>query len=216
MRQLFALFCMLAVGIAPAATKVTQHVPERLDRVRFISPAAARANHVLLVNVDGAIPPSIWPIVSTYALSRIQINAWTNSVAGGIDSAIYEEPTAFQRKFGQKAKVAVFFERIPNRVPIICAPGFWSRVNLSGIDADSPDPQTLRDRYAKMILKGVAYAAGGGATVDPMCSLCYASLSPKGLDACGISISPVTYFPMLEFLLGVGGDQMLSPAHDDE
>lgn len=191
------------------------HVPARLDKVRLISPAAANVNHILLVNVADAIPADAWPLVATYATSRLQLNVWTNSVDVFAADALLGNPLAFRRMFGDKAKVAVFIENSPAGAPVTCAPGFWSRVNLNGIDGDKPDVQTLRDRYAKMILKGMAYASGGGASVDPTCSLCYSSLSLKGLDACGISISPSTYFPMLEILRQAGGSQMLSPAHEE-
>jgi len=214
-KSMTAIFTLAAVA-AVAAPKIIQHVPERLDKVRLISPASANCNHVLVVNVGGAIPEDMWSTVVTYALSRIQINAWTNSVEGPISTEIFANPVSFRKTFGENARVAVFIERTPIGAPVTCAPGFWSRVNLSGIDADHPNAQTLRDRYAKMLLKGVAYAAGGGASVDPTCSLCYSSLSLKGLDACGISISPSTYFPMLEILRQAGGVRMLSPARDDE
>ena len=213
--RMMAIFT-LAAAAAAAAPRIVQHVPERLDKVRLISAAAADCNHVLIVNVGGAVPEDMWPTVVTYALSRLQINAWTNSAAGPVSAEIFADPVSFRKAFGEKARVAVFMERSPVGAPVTCAPGFWSRVNLAGIDADRPDAQTLRDRCAKMLLKGVAYAAGGGASVDPTCSLCYSSLSLRGLDACGISISPSTYFPMLEILRQAGGAQMLSPARDDE
>ena len=216
MKKRLVAIITLATIAATAAPRSVQHVPERLDKVRLISPAAAACNHVLIVNVGGAIPEDVWPTVVTYALSRIQINAWTNSTGEAISPEIFVNPVSFRKTFGEKARVAVFMERSPVGAPVMCAPGFWSRVNLTGIDADHPDAQTMRDRYAKMLLKGVAYAAGGGASVDPTCSLCFSSLSLKGLDACGISISPSTYFPMLEILRQAGGIQMLSPAHDDE
>lgn len=204
-----------ALGVGAAPVRSIHHVPDRLDKVRLIAPAAANANHILLVNVGGAIPPETWPLVTTFATSRLSLNVWTNSVEKFDTAALFVNPFAFRPAFGEKAKVAVFFEKSPVGAPVTCSPGYWSRVNLAGIDSDKPDAQTLRDRYAKMILKGMAYAVGGGASLDQTCSLHYTSLSLKGLDGCGISIAPTTYFPMLEILRQIGGVEMLSPAHEE-
>jgi hypothetical protein len=40
----------------------------------------------------------------------------------------------------------------------------------------------------------------------------YKTLTVDGLDAAGICITPETYFPMLESLRLIGGNEMLSPA----
>ena len=212
-----SFLCLAAAALAASAACAASihHVPDRLDKVRLIAPAAANANHILLVNVGGAIPPETWPVVTTFATSRLSLNVWTNSVEKFDTAALFVNPFAFRPAFGEKAKVAVFFEKSPVGAPVTCSPGYWSRVNLAGIDSDKPDAQTLRDRYAKMILKGMAYAVGGGASLDQTCSLHYTSLSLKGLDGCGISIAPTTYFPMLEILRQIGGVEMLSPAHEE-
>ena len=87
--------------------------------------------------------------------------------------------------------------------------------NACGIEEGAADAQTVRDRYAKLILKGLAYACGGGASLEPTCSLFYGSFTPKGMDGTGIMISPTTYFPMLEILRGIGGPEMLTPAIEE-
>lgn len=214
----FAAFAVVASAAAQGATPKRQahHVPDRLDAVRLISPAAAKANHVLLVNVGGAVAPDVWPLVATYAVSRLQINVWTNDAAGVDFGALLANPFAYKKSFGEKARVAVFVEKSAAGAPIVCAPGYWSRINLAGIDCDGADAQTVRDRTAKMLLKGIAYASGGGASLDQTCSLHYSSITLKGLDEAGISISPTTYFPMLEILRRVGGPEMLCPARDGE
>ena len=88
----------------------------------------------------------------------------------------------------------------------------WCRVNVRFLKADKPDRQTLLDRYAKVILKGFVYACGGGAALDGRSSSCYSTNTLKGLDNAGITVSPDSYFPMLEVLRLVGGDEILSPA----
>ena len=208
---LVAVSASMALG-AVAAPQKKQHVPERLDQVRLIHPAAATKNHILVANVDNAIPTGTWGDVVTYAVSRLQLNVWTNSVASFDAREFVADPAKVQKDFGGKAKVGLFIVNQPGQPRFVGAPGFWYAVNACGIEAGAPDAQTVRDRYAKLILKGLAYACGGGASLDPRCSLFYGSFTPEGMDGTGIMISPTTYFPMVEVLRGIGGTEMLSPA----
>lgn len=202
------------VGGAPAV-RVQQHVPERLDTVRLIDPAAAKKNHILIVNVDNAIPKDMWANVVTYATSRLQLNVWTNAVADVDLPGFVFEPGRVQKTYGEKAKVGLFVVNKPKLTQFVGAPGYWYATNVRGLDADNPDAQTLRDRYAKMLLKGLAYACGGGASLDSACSLFYGSFTTSGMDKTGIMISPTTYFPMLEILRDIGGNEILTPAMDE-
>ena len=76
----------------------------------------------------------------------------------------------------------------------------------------SPSLKAQCLRYAKAILKGIAYAGGCGAGYDNMSVTGYKTITLEGLDAAGICITPETYFPMLESMRIIGGDAMLSPA----
>ena len=210
---LVAVSATLALGAAAAPQK-KQHVPDRLDGIRLINRAASEKNHVLIVNVGGAIPSEDWGDVVTYAASRLQINVWTNS-ADKIDIAAYAlSPAKVQQDFGDKAKVCVFMIDDPRLASITGAPGCWCAMNLCNVKRDNPDRQTQRDRYAKMILRGLAYGGGAGVSLEPMCSLFYGGITLGGMDKTGIMISPATYFPMLEVFRAVGGGEMLTPAMD--
>ena len=210
-----ALAAVAVTGFAAPKAPAKQHVPERLDKIRLIHPAAANKNHILVSNVGGAIPTDLWGTVVTYAVSRLQLNVWTNST-DKIDVAAYAlDPTKGMKDFGPKSKVCVFFVNDPKLAIFTGAPGCWCAVNLCNIAKDKPEPQTLKDRYAKMILKGLAYACGSGASLEPKCSLFYRSITLEGMDETGIQVSPPTYFPMLEILKAVGGNEILSPAIDE-
>jgi len=210
---LMALFAATAASAFSAIVK--QHVPDRLDKIRLINRAAADKNHVLIVNVGEAIPAEDWGDVVTYAASRLQINAWTNST-DKIDLAAYALcPVKGRQDFGDKAKVCVFIINDPNVANITSAPGCWCAINLCNIKRDNPDRQTLRDRYAKMILKGLAYGCGAGVSLEPMCSLFYGGITLDGMDKTGIMITPTVYFPMLEVLKSVGGTEMLTPGIEE-
>ena len=212
------LIAAVIAAVASSAFTVTlpkdQHVPERLDKVRLIHPAAEKSNHILIVNVGKAIPEDTWGLVTTYAMSRLQLNAWTNSAESVDIAALALDPTKI-KAFGEKSKVCLFIVNDNKLARFTGAPGVWCAANISHLTSDNPDTQTLRDRYAKTILKGLAYACGSGASLESGCSMFYGSITNKGMDNTGIMITPMAYFPMLEALRAVGGPEMLSPAIEE-
>ena len=212
---MLAMTAATALNLFSAVQMKQQHVPERLDQVRLIHPAAAKKNHILIANVGNAIPTGTWDVAVTYAVSRLQLNVWTNSAARFDAKEFFAEPAKVQKDFGEKAKVGLFIVNQPDQPRFFGAPGFWYAANVCGIEEGAADAQTVRDRYAKLILKGLAYSCGGGASLEPSCSLFYGSFTPKGMDGTGIMISPTTYFPMLEILRAIGGAEMLTPAIEE-
>ena len=192
-----------------------QHVPERLDKVRLIQPAAAGRNHILLCNVGNAVPADSWALASNYASSRLQLNVWTNFTDKIDVVALVLDPSMCQKAFGEKAKVCVFLVDDPKLPPFVSVPGRFCAANVHALREDRPALQTIRDRIAKTILKGMAYAAGSGSTLESACSLYHGSVTLQGLDKTGIMITPMAYFPMLEVLQAIGGPEMLTPAMEE-
>lgn len=208
------LIAVTSIGFGASATK-KQQVPERLDQVRLIQPAAATKNHILVCNVANAIPAESWGLVSTYASSRLQLNVWTNSTDKIDVPALVGDPTKCQKDFGEKSKVCVFLVDDPKLPQFVTIPRHFCAANVNHLKKNNPDQQTLHDRFAKTILKGMAYAAGSGATLENGCSLYYGSSTLEGLDKTGIMITPMAYFPMLETLRSIGDSEMLTPAMDE-
>lgn len=197
------------VPIAPQVASVPiNHVTAG---VAGIAPAAKGMNHIEIVNVGGAIPDAMWPEVVAYAASRIQVTIWTNTVGKSVLPQLVSGKATVKGVLGGKATVAVFIENVEGQPPFISSLCSWSVVNVRGIDRDKPEAQTLKDRYAKMILKGIGAACGSGLSLDRRSSLFIGSYSLAGMDKTCISISPDTYFPMLEVLRGIGGDEIVSP-----
>ena len=150
----FAVAAMIMVMSAMAAP-TTDHV--KTD-VRKVSAAAKDVNHVLLVNVGGAVDEAVFREAATYAISKLAINIWTNSVASFNAAALVGDPGLLGRTFGGKAKVGVFLVKERNVPQFLCVPGAWCRVNMEGLDAGGPDAQTFKDRVAKMALKEIGRA----------------------------------------------------------
>ena len=216
-KQIVLCACLSIVTFtfaAPQARKVA-HVPTRLDSIRLINPLASSRNHIAVVNVAKAIPDEAWSLAVTYAASRLQLNVWTNTIEKTVFPEVLTDGKLISQKLGEKAKVAVFIEDIETPTPYLTAPGQWCRVNIRPLKADNPDKQTLLDRYAKAILKGFVYACGSGAALDGRSSSNYNTFDLKGIDKTGITVSPDSYFPMLEVLRIVGGEDILTPAIEE-
>ena len=179
-------FAACAASIVAMAAIVKNHVPETMDGVRPIYAKATTKNHVVIVNVNHAVPDAIWPLAVNYAASKLQLNIATNILDKSIVPELVKDTKALQRTFGEKAIVGVFIEN----------------------NAQGP---AFLDRYAKMILKGLGHACGGGASLDSSCALFYGSFSLQGMDRTAITICPQTYFPMLENLRAIGGGDITSP-----
>lgn len=216
-RSLIVSACLAVVLCSSSAQQSPKaaHVPSRLDSVRLINPLASGRNHICVVNVDNAIPATAWPLAVTYAASRLQLNVWTNSLDKTIFPDVLTDGKLLPKTLGEKAKVAVFIEDIETSAPYLAAPGQWCRVNIRPLKADNPDAQTLLDRCAKAILKGFVYACGSGAALDGRSSSYYDTFDLRGMDKTGITVSPDSYFPMLEVLRIVGGEEILTPAIED-
>ena len=208
------LFASLVLQAAQPT--VRQHVPATVDGLRPIKPEAASYNHLAIVNVDNAIPSEDWNLAVTYAASRFELNVWTNASPRSVVKDLLDGSKGLSEALGAKAKVAVFLEDSDTAIPYLSAPGAWCRVNVRPLKADGPDPQTLRDRFAKAILKGCVYACGAGSSLDGRSAVHFNSMTLKGMDATGITIAPDSYFPMQGYLHLLGGDDILSPAGEEE
>ena len=213
------IFLSLSASFTLATTAankpVYNHVPEKLGPdVRKILPASKDKNHILIVNVNNAMPAETFGTVVTYALSRINVNAWTNTLDKSIVMDLIQRPACLKEKLGSHATVAVFIEKNAEGPSFLNAPGHWAMVNMRGLDRDNPDPQKLRDRYAKMVLKGIGHACGAGASVEDLCALNYDSYTLEGMDKTDIRLSAMAYFPMLSTLRALGGNEVTSPVYE--
>lgn len=207
------MFAAAACLAAPSMNK--NHVPGVLDdSIRLFSSASADRPHILLVNVGDAVPEADWRLSSTYAASRLQLNIWTNSIDKLSQDNLLKDASLTEKLFlNPNSKVGVYLVKDEFSVPVLAAPGHWAVVNVAIASEGSPDGQTYRDRIAKLILKGIAAASGGGATIEPKCSMFYGSNTIRGLDSVNIMITPMCYFPMLEILRAVGGPDMTIPEY---
>ena len=206
------LITLTAAAVSAMTASGVDHVPAELsptNGIRDITTRSRDKNHVVFVNVGNAIPENDWRLAAPYAAGRLQINIWTNSITSLDMDLLLSKQDVVQRICGPKSRVAVFVVNDETGPAFLAAQGKWSRVNVRSLRKDNPDPQTLRDRYAKFLLKGLAQAGGAGVSLQRDCALFYGSFTLKGMDKTGITICPMSYFPMVETLQAVGGPEIL-------
>ena len=197
----FAFFlAALAAAFASAA-----------DPIYPIASGATNRNYVVVVNVGGALPDEAFAQAVERAASVIAVNVWTSSIPASVVSDLISGATDVNVLFGDKAKVAVFVERREKGPSFLNYPAHWGMVNMSGLDKGASGAETLAMRQAKMVLKGIAYACGGGATMEKVCAMNARSLTLAEMDKTLLVLSPMSYFPMLEALRAVGDSEILTP-----
>ena len=206
------------ISLIMLAAVAALHVPESTEGLKSpIKENAANYNHIRLVNVAKAVPEKDWPLVTAFPASRIQVNCALGSVSSSKEvDLLLARPESLTEKFGPKARIFVFVEDTDATWPVIASPAAFCRVNIRPLKADNPDATTLRDRIAKQILRGINYAAGGGGSTDPRSVTYVKAQTLADLDKALITIAPDAYFPLLECLRAVGGDEITTFNHAEE
>lgn len=205
------LISMAAIAAPSAQNAAVPHVPADCRSMQPIKPEAANFNHVMIANVGNAVPSGDWPRIATYAASKLQLNIWTNAVEKPLFPSLVGDSALLSKTFGRKARFVVFLEDGADGVPFLAEPGSWCRVNVRHLKAGNPDSQVLCDRMCKAVIKGVAHACGAGLALDGRSANCIGSVSVEGLDKAAFTITPDAYFPLLESIRVLGGEEILSP-----
>ena len=154
----------------------------------------------VFVNVGGAMPPQkLWEVASRVSAS-LGVRIDTNAVERTALAGLMDGTGAPLKRTGKDRAVYVFFRNSPGAPSVVASPRRWAVVNTAPLGADKPAPPLLGERMAKVALRGLAYASGGGATMEKNCLMSPACDTLEGLDAAPFAISPMAYIPMLEFL----------------
>lgn len=175
-----------------------------------IPPESKDTEHVLFVNVAGALDRAAFSDAVGKVKSLMPLNVWTNSISASLLKDLVAKPEMLKKTFGEKAIVVVFVERNERGPSFMQVPGSWALINLRGLDKDSPEASVLRERTRKMFLKGLSHAAGIGSNIDPHCAMWCGSFTLEGMDKTTTSLGPYAFFPMQETLKALGGAQIFS------
>ena len=178
----------------------------------FVSFAGDAPNtpHILFVNVAEAMKKDDFDLAVAKVAKAVPCPARVDS--GEILPDLLSENSAGKFVDDKDAVLVVYVVRSKSLPESFSCPSHWSVVNLAQLESDSPSPEVLAARRAKIILRGLAYAAGAGATLEQRCLMFAGGLSLRELDAAPFALSPMAQLPMLVALEKLFGED----AQNDE
>ncbi len=199
---------LVAVQINMTAMQENTFVKEETGAsaaaVRLVAVAGADAKpHVLLVNVGGALPGGVFTQAAVQAQVRLNTRMANLERLDAADLVARWE--AYQQAIGTNACITVFVVNDPQGPAFLSQPGVWALVNVRALRYGEPTEEVYQQRAVKMMLKGVAHAAGVGATHDARCVMYYKSFSMAGIDDTSATFSPFAYFVLRDTLMAIGG-----------
>jgi hypothetical protein len=204
---MFALLVPLAAFCADTPKKNAVLEPvENVDR--FLPAGATNCAHILFVNVDGALPDAAFREAAAYVSMKTTFNVAVRNERKPFTDAAVADLATLRARFGGKAVIVVAFVKQEKNPVFMNIPGWFSQVNLRDVNKDSPGELFLKKRVRQMFLKGLAHACGVGATIDSMCVMHYNSFTLEGMDQVSATYGPNSYFPMLELLKKIGGNDI--------
>jgi hypothetical protein len=197
---LFLVFASSVLHAIPTTNTVKKmsvidDVP--LERVATLLPADAKNQpHLLFVNVKQALPPETFKKAAAYIAMKYN---WRIAVQDGTSShaeEIAKDSASFRTAFGSNAVLVVEVVLDKKASSYLNVPGWYSQVNVQGLDKGDPDAIFQYKRVCQMLMKGLAQACGIGATLDDMCVMSYRSFTVEGMDEVSATYGPNAFFSM--------------------
>jgi hypothetical protein len=191
--------------IKPKTIRVN-HIPETTTGLNKLEDGAKSVNHIQLVNVGEAVAEEDWDIIVRYVAKTMPLNFWTNSIQTTIIGELISGNKRQEEILGKHASIAVFVEKTNSRRPsFLSSPGRWASVDISKPIASATDKQNKNDRIAKYLIKAIAYAIGGGVSMESNSTLSGRVVSLAQLDQTPISVPPMSLFPLVEAANALSG-----------
>jgi hypothetical protein len=164
-------------------------------------------NVVCFVNVGKAVEEGqLQMLVEGFVPSVIGVNTRVGS-SESFDLMSRANLRNKETRFGGDAKLFVYVVNDPDLPFLFSVPGYWSVVNIRGLDRDiAGDKEKFQQRLQKVLLKGLGFAAGIGANSDVgRCVMAMGSFETlKGIDSTSASYSPYAAFPMMDIFSAKG------------
>lgn len=166
-----------------------------------VAAAAEEKPFVAFVNVGGAVKADLFASCATNFVPGVMPARIRTFGTEEVDVASIMNPATPDRRFGENAKLHVYFVSDKTFPPQLTAPGMWAVINVRNLDKEA-DAEKFKTRIEKMMLKGLAFACGFGANQDiGRCVMGAGSFSTlRGIDGTSASYSPFVAFPLMDFL----------------
>lgn len=152
--------------------------------------------HIVFVNVNNAMPEDDFRKAAAYIRMKYQLRVSVKSASGMFAQNVMADTAFLKETFGDKAVLVIAVVKEEKAPSYLSIPGWFAQVNVSGLYKDGPDELFTYKRNSQMLMKGLAYACGLGATMDNMCAMEHSSFTLEGMDAVSATYGPNTFFPM--------------------
>jgi hypothetical protein len=216
MKTPFLAMCLIVANVSVMAQEGVKIMPlPRVAPDKVLTADAARKPHVLFLNVGRAVDEALFREAVAAVSLVMPINLKADAMAAPLPREKLWERGYTEARHGN-AKLVVYVCGDPKDVAFINAPGFWSMINVSGLDRDKPDAARFSRRLRQMMLKGLAQACGVGASGDYRCVMYYKSFTLEGLDNVSVSYSPFASAPVQGMLLAIGGEAIFRMPEEEE
>ncbi len=187
-------------------TFVKEEAGASATAVRLLAAAGTDAKpHVLLVNVGGALSGGVFTQAQAAVQAQVRLNTRMADLERLDAADLVARWEAYQQAIGTNACITVFVVNDPQGPAFLSRPGVWALINVRALRYGEPTEEVYQQRAVKMMLKGVAHAAGVGATHDARCVMYYKSFSMAGIDDTSATFSPFAYFVLRDTLMAIGG-----------
>lgn len=171
-----------------------------------VAGVAPDAPHILFVNVAEAMKKDDFDFAVAKVAKAVPCPVRVDSADVLPDLLSKNDLEDFVDKKG--AVIVVYVVRSESLPESFSCPRHWSVANLAPLESDAPSSEVLEARRAKIILRGLAYAAGAGATLEQRCIMFAGGLSLRELDAAPFALSPMAQLPMLVALEKLFGEDV--------
>jgi hypothetical protein len=167
-----------------------------------------RKPHICFVNAGTGIPVDVFDRAASNACAVTHVR-WNTVQTKRMNLADITVSQNEQRKMFSDATVLVVYVMNDAGLPrLMSVPGQYSLMNLSALCADKPGGSVFEGRLQRVLMKGLAYAAGVGGTPDPICVMYWNSLTPGTIDATSATYGPASFFALTDILRAAGTEDL--------
>ncbi len=208
-KSILTMTIVLLAGLSSAQQKPVrqENVVAKVDPALILTEKVRNAPHVCYVNVGNALDEKAFRQVVASVATVLPINlAVAKADAAPVPNCLTSEKS--DMRFGKEARLLVYVVNNPKMVRFASVPEQWALVNVNGVETGiaTNDSGRVETRLTKMMLKGLAFAAGVGSNMESTrCVMGFGSfLTWEGLDKTSASFSPFAGIPLMETLTPMG------------
>jgi hypothetical protein len=168
------------------------------------------APHVLFVKVGTGIEDKKFEAAVPKACEQMRVKWRSERIAKITVKEIIVSVESQLARWGKNAVLVVYVADDPQLPGLLNLPGQCSLINLRTMRSDKPSEAVYDSRLQRLLMKGLAYAAGTGGNHDPRCVMYWKSFSVGEIDKTSSTFGPYAYFALQDILRSLGGSAIFS------